>query len=38
MHQDTFGGRALPGPAVGAYVLPGPPSRNEGAYSHAKHA
>ena len=29
MHHNTFGDRALPGPAEGALVLPRPPSRNQ---------
>ena len=29
MHQNTFGGRALPGPAGGAYALPRISSRND---------
>jgi len=30
LHQNAFGGRAPPGPAEGAKVLPRPPSRNKG--------
>ena len=30
MHQNTFGGRAPPGPARGALALPKPSSRNQG--------
>jgi len=30
MRQNTFDGRAPPGPAGGAYALPQTPSRNEG--------
>jgi len=30
MHQNTFRGRAAPGPAVGVYALPRPPRLNGG--------
>ena len=30
MHQNTFGGRALPGPPRGALALPQAPSHNQG--------
>ena len=30
LHQNAFGGRALPGPARGAIALPRPPSRYSG--------
>jgi hypothetical protein len=30
LHQNTFGGRAPPGPARGAQALPSPPSRSRG--------
>ena len=36
MHQNTFGGRALPGPAGGAEALPQIPSHNEGPTSKGK--